>query len=356
MFTVTGHKSGRQFVVSSLEEMQELLHSGELDRSNCPAPPLPATVYAPGWANQFPPHGDKFPPFHLKKTSPFCAVYADVTTAIRTYYATDKQSELFLEFMIEKFYEEYTHWGAKGSFPQSYLSTWHQKSNAPAYCLIGQAYLHIAWDLPRVVVDCFPFGMMGQLRISEADASEHFLQTNTLFQKVFNDNVRKYEVAGMLCWPGKLLGQDAAIVRLGTHWIIAVRMTAWVLGCCLAKQTPVRQAELLNKLRLSVQSEALKAIGGKFNMVGWMGLITQPSFMFSFAGLALLAPLAELTRLTLAVRALVAALCALLVWIAYQFGVYRGTVNIAKNLGGSLQRALEELIAEARSTEKREFE
>src|SRR5439155_24995429 len=100
-----------------------------------------------------------------------------------------------------------------------------------------------AWDLPRVVVDCFPMGELERLRISESDAGEHFRATNGIFEDVLFDNFKNYKVSGIFAAGGKVLKPRSKLLNQVFIWIVATRTDAWVLGCDLAKQSAYRSAQ-----------------------------------------------------------------------------------------------------------------
>jgi len=326
------------FEQEALEECATLL-----EVRSCLPVPQDAGEWVPQWAEIFPPHGHTLPPEGLKETKPFALVYSDVTTAIRKYYAKHPEAKLFLEYLIESFYEEYLLWTAE--FPERYLSAWHRKASGRAYRLIGHAYLHIAWDLPRVVAECMPEGRLEAFQISEEDAAYHFGQANAIFRDVLHRNLRRFEVAGLVSGPGRLFSAHSAFVESMLHWIITMRMTAWLLGASLARQTAEHRAELVKLLQESVEREAHAAIKGSYKMAGWAGRIAQPAWMFSFsAGLVWLLLPGHYQGGILAVAGILASL-------AYLSAMYRGTVSIAKNFGDNLNRALGQVLEEARLTE-----
>jgi hypothetical protein len=93
---------------------------------------------------------------------------------------------------FEAFFEDYECWARTkpDDFAKKYLAMWHRKSKGRAYRLIGQAYLHIAWDLPRVVEKCYPLGELERLRISEADAIDHFRE-RIVCLRMYSTTVRR---------------------------------------------------------------------------------------------------------------------------------------------------------------------
>jgi hypothetical protein len=341
---LTGRKTGTVYTVSSVDELRDLLSAGELDGTGFSMEDFPAKPYQPQWEHDFPKTGYTIPLSGLESTEPFCIVYKDVTVAMRNYYASNKRSRLFLEKMIESFFDEYLKWADEDGFAHKYLDEWHAVSKGKAYRLVGQAYLHIAWDLPRVVLDCFPLGVNEPLRISEAEAQEHFVGTNKIFREVFEANFKKYKVAGAFAAVGVIAGSRAELQRILLYWILAIRQTAFILGCSLARQTPTRRKELLRQLEASVLYQAREAKGSPWNMVSWMGMINPPSFMFSFV------PLIFLFKY----QALVGVIVALfLLPVFYEYGLYRGTRKIAREFGRGLEIALEEVLRSARLTEIR---
>jgi hypothetical protein len=345
---VIGRKTGQTYDVSSMEDLLRLIRDGELDKSVFGFWPSPVDEWQPEWEHDFPKPGHTFPRPGLKDTEPFFLAYGSVTEAIRKYYRQFMDARLLLEFMIEAFFDEYERWNEThpDDFAREYLAAWHRGSKGRAYRLIGQAYLHITWDLPRVVEQCFPFGETEKLRISEGDAIAHFRGTNGLFLDVLYDNLKNYKVSGMFAPGGKLIEKRSYLLNSVFTWIIAIRMDAWALGCSLAKQTAAKRRELLNIQKRLIMDAASEATEGRF---GWLALIKPPAAIFALAPVFLLSERARSVLLFLLALLLVAIL-------NYASNATYRTLRIAERFAYRLHEEMRRLINSARETEIRRNE
>jgi hypothetical protein len=328
-----------------MEDLKRLIRDGELDRSVFGFWPSPATEWEPAWEHNFPKPGHTFPQKGLEDTEPFFLVYGSVTKAIRKYYRTYTDARLMLEFMIEEFFDEYERWNDRrpDDFARKYLAAWHRRSKGRAYRLIGQAYLHITWDLPRVVQRCFPLGETEKLRISEADAIDHFRGTNGLFLDVLYENLKEYKVSGMFAPGGKLIEARSHLLNSVFIWIISIRMDAWAFGCSLAKQTAAKREELLDIQKQLIMKAASEATKGRF---GWLALIKPPAAAFALPPILLLQG-----RMRFFVVSLV--ILALLGMFNYVSNARNRTLRIAERFAYRFHEDMRRLINAARETEVR---
>jgi hypothetical protein len=343
---VKGRKTGSTYRVSSMEDFQRLLRDGELDSRVFSFAGKPVDAYLPAWESVFPKPGHTFPLPGLELTEPFYIVYQGVTSAMRNYYRGHPESRLFLEFMIEKFFDEYETWpdGTPDSFARDYLRDWNKSRKGPAYRLIGQAFLHIAWDLPRVVVDCFPMGELERLRISEADAGEHFRATNGIFEDVLFENFKNYKVSGVFAAGGKALKPRSKLLNQVFIWIVATRTDAWVLGSDLAKQSEYRRAQIKKALQAAIKKSAREAQEGPF---GWMGLIKPPVLAFS------LVPIAEWPAWTKWGPLALIGVIVILYIVDALYRSFEPTLRVAERFGYLLHQELKILIEHVRDPEYR---
>lgn len=281
---VRGRLPGTSFEVSSIEDLRRLIRDNDVDPSALSFAAQAVPAYTPLWEFDFPKPGHTFPMTGLELTEPFYLTYQAVTHAIRNYYQDHPDSRLLLEFMIEAFFEEYEGWPMTepDDFAKKYLAMRHRQSKGRAYRLIGQTYLHIAWDLPRVVEKCFPLGELERLRISEADAIDHFRETNGLFEDVLYDNLKTYGVSGMFAPGGRLIERGSHLLNSVFIWIVCIRMDAFALGASLGKHHPKDRDELLEIQKQAILKAASEATKGRF---GWLALIKPPTIVLSLAPL-----------------------------------------------------------------------
>lgn len=252
-----------------------------------------------------------------------------------------------LEFMIESFFDEYERWPETrpDDFAKKYLEMWHRKSKARAYRLIGQAYLHIAWDLPRVVEKCYPLGELEQFRISEADAIDHFRGTNSLFEDVLYDNLKRYRVAGMFAPGGRLVERRSHLLNSVFIWIVCLRMDAFAFGASLGKHLPKDREELLEIQKQAILNAASEATKRRF---GWLALVKPPTIM-----LALAPAVWVMSRNVIDALLILGALIAFVTFNYVSNASYR-TLRIAERFGYGLHQEMMRIVNAARLTENTE--
>lgn len=343
---VVDEQTRKTINVTSLDQLQELVANGSLPRSAFPDTPHGGTAYVPQWEKDFPKPGFPFPQPGLASTRSFHSVYEFVTSAMRDYNKRNPSARLFLEYVIEMFFEEYLKWPDAQFNTKQYLDDWDAKSTQPAYRLIGHAYLHIAWDLPRVIQSCFPFGVHGRFGISQRDAALHFRTTNGLFPEVLDKSFSDPKIVGKFALASRFIEERSRLLNYALLWMLEIRSDAWMLGVLLGETAdPTQRARLLNNQWTGIQKASAEARQGAF---GWLALI-KPSMMLSVIAVPLIWQ-------NLWVILLFA--CAILLMMSRNYRRYRylRPLIIANKFGRVLHQEMQKILSPEGRTEIRRKE
>lgn len=168
-------------------------------------------------------------PFH---TQDFAGLYDRVTKTLREHLVTElgvgalaPPDLAWFEDLIVQFDIEFHHWNSYGPSPiRTYLTLFEDPRVSRYLRLAAHAYLHIAYDLPRVISTTL-------LRAPGSRDSKRraFLRPGPVFLKAFLMHAR----AGGFGGPGRIIGRFKPVQMLA-YWVIALRTVAWVHAEILA--------------------------------------------------------------------------------------------------------------------------
>lgn len=156
---------------------------------------------------------------------PFDIVYADVTAKmnemVRLLGTPDSN---WLSALIKAFQSERKKWDQSSDLKEyvKAISRLHSKSLR----LIGGAYLHIAYDLPRAMADEWPQTGAWSNGPTVLRASQIYLEINNVFPEVMNKNSIKYRVTGGLSFILRVKKENF-FVETAQTWIDMLRRGAW---------------------------------------------------------------------------------------------------------------------------------
>lgn len=169
-----------------------------------------------------------------EKFAPFDAVYETVTKRMRVYQNRLDQHKDWFEKLIIGFQEQRSLWDRSSPHElDGYMSKWDISQSRLKHLSIA-AYLHIAYDLPRVIANNH-----GPLDLY--DRYDVYVGAEHIFSEVLSDTARSVKVVGW--WPGllsksiavseRLFGKTNAFEVMG-QWVLKLRTTAWIHGQRLA--------------------------------------------------------------------------------------------------------------------------
>lgn len=264
-------------------------------------------------------------------TEGFRDLYDEVTKALRA--RADEIGALgvgdkhFVNFLIFGFWREYEAWKIDPAL-HPYLEKFRRRSAFKAFSVIGHAFLHMAYDLPRTCAD----SRVAQppLSIDDARKSWVFLQLRPAFDTNFAEVSRRPGVFGVLAYLGKLFSKKAPVLRIAARWIHDLRLTAWVLGEILAHhpERPRLEQQLLD----DINAAAEEVIQHRRNPVYWTAILTPATVM---AAMPLWVP-AEAIR-AYGAPALTGLVAAALLYLVV---AYWGLARVTDRLGYALYRAM----------------
>ena len=179
------------------------------------------------------------PPWDRFETStkPFRNLYNLVTDELRTYAAALPGGErgsdyIWFKYLIDGFEAEYQKWPTSPHI-RPYLTRVDQLKKASR--LVLYAYLHIAYDLPRVLADSFSEPHIpGRLRCKEI-----FATANYIFTEAFDVCSRSWSTFGVNSIPPTILkalnrSWFTSFAQAFGSWPIMLRNEAWDLAQRLA--------------------------------------------------------------------------------------------------------------------------
>lgn len=105
--------------------------------------------------------------------------------------------------------------------------------------LVTSAYLHMAYDLPRVTANNWPRLAGAGLAISDATGTDIYFKLKDVFPDTFLSVARDFNVTGYFGFLFRALPQDA--VQAGSLWIQHLRSMAWLHAQRLAEDPAGRQ-------------------------------------------------------------------------------------------------------------------
>jgi hypothetical protein len=178
-----------------------------------------------------------------ESTQPFRSLYGRVTFSLLNYAASlaggsHGTDYLWFKYLVDGFEAEYQKW-ATNPHMRSYLERTDELSKAGR--LVLYAYLHIAYDLPRVIADSLLTGNApARIRCKQI-----FARADFTFIEAFGYCSRIWSIFGVYSIPlkclytvnGSLFDQFVEIVG---KWPLVLRNEAWDLGERLAS-APNRQ-------------------------------------------------------------------------------------------------------------------
>jgi len=206
-----------------------------------------------------------WPPF-AESTDGFKRVYEEVTKRMREFQAAQSETEAeWIDLWIVGFQEEFDSW-ATSPRVREYLEMVHTRAKASsrwsdALRLVGYVYLHVVYDLPRVLA-VFLLGKSPQVR---GRARAVFREMRPLVVDALETKLIDPQVVGSAVgWIGKFRfirrGDIYRSVMIGLgEWISFLRNEAWLNAETIADGHGYRQ-QLEKDLwkQITIQSQALR--------------------------------------------------------------------------------------------------
>ncbi|MET0984306.1 MAG: hypothetical protein ABW034_02755 [Steroidobacteraceae bacterium] len=157
--------------------------------------------------------------------------------------------------IITGFTHEFAQWPSAPSGPiRDYLDCLENRNVSSAFRVAGHAFLHVAYDLPRVIAD----NLAGKGPADRMRLRSMFLRPNPVFRELFMDQVRQ----GLMGFFARPLGylKPAEIL---SYWLLTLRTVAWIHAETLVDAgagRPTLEQQLAHGL-LNAAQESLKVKG-----------------------------------------------------------------------------------------------
>jgi hypothetical protein len=192
-------------------------------------------------------------------TAAFAAMYEEVTARLQRYKARlpEENEREWLDYLINGFSVEYRSWKTS-LIARDYLELLDEYANGnQALLLTGHVYLHISYDLPRVMAASF-----SRLTLTRSRSREIFRKMAPIFIDSFERFIRRESfLRGVVALAAtalkKLLPRrkTRALITIAGQFIHTLRSAAWLNAVNLATCTAPRMyaAELWDKVEQQVR-------------------------------------------------------------------------------------------------------
>jgi len=247
----------------------------------------------------------------------FDLLYHAVTAEIAATTASNwrfSECDAWIEVLVSRF------WIERGTWPISPLdkspALTRDYFSAASHLRLGIlritacAFLHISYDLPRVIASEWPGSGNWEHGPTETEAEGAYTALESIFPVVATAAIKQRDIVGL---PSLILGRiPYVLIRIASCWIFRLRLAAWSHARVL-QSAPNRPAIEIRMLRAMTA-----AINDVKNLAPWsVGLLGPPNeAIFDISGLAAVAVgVGEIKLASLVV--LVGAACLFLLHVAH---------------------------------------
>ena len=198
----------------------------------------------------------------------------------RSAHRVDDECREWLEALITGFQSERGDWDKDEAGLEGYWAACTQLKLQILH-LTACAYLHVSYDLPRVIADNWPGADC--VVPTEVAGTLCFFDLAPVFDEAFRKAARQYDAIGVFSIFTRFLPIDA--VSIASNWVLNLRSTAWSHAFVLHKEPDLRS------LREIKMREAMSAaLWNVSNLKPWTGLLSSPDMRLhspASAGLSL---------------------------------------------------------------------
>lgn len=233
-----------------------------------------------------------------EETRSFSLLYAEVTESLEDYVDhplnPDKlnfNEKAWFKYLIESFHAYYQEWG-KNKEPRfiRYLNHFRGWLTPTVLKLVGHVYLHIAYDMPRVIAESLsndqhpymyqdPLGREVPVMYNRVRPRGIYQKQSPVFLELAERSFRKYKITGPIGFLSKIVPKRLSLFRVLGNWIVGLRMTAWVHGEIL-RDSPKRQRQQLeSNLLYAVNQAAEDVVGHRWNPLWWPSRLQPPELL-----------------------------------------------------------------------------
>jgi hypothetical protein len=223
-------------------------------------------------ANQISP----WAPFE-KSTASFLALYTEVTERSRrvmTRFVPEEQR--WIDSLMEGFLDKYKQWKYDGVV-RDYLERLDDaaggKTKDEALLVVGHAYLHICYDLPRTIAETLP-----RFRIDDERAGWVFRQLAPIFADAFWERIRKqpsilgwYRTVFWFLRPALSRSKMRTILELASAYVIDLRSIALINGLRLKDHRGAHRRHLEDLIWIGIDIQS-RLVSQSSDVTEWLRL------------------------------------------------------------------------------------
>lgn len=219
-----------------------------------------------------------------KRTEPFKLLYDEVSNVMKDGGAKlSSEERAWLEYLIAAFKRNYEAWEFKAEL-RDYLLRIEKRSLFRVYDLIGHAYLHVAYDLPRVIADSHSNTRPGGSSFDELElkipqsidmdrARPIYLGFGPRFLELMEKSSKKWAVAGWFSLTKLIPGRNSLMRTFG-YWVVSLRTVAWIHADSLREASDRKALE--GKLLQAIKDAADAVDGQRWNPFAWLSRLFPP--------------------------------------------------------------------------------
>jgi hypothetical protein len=301
-------------------------------------PALATPSWPPGWPARLPIGWEPAPANVAGQTGPFLLLYETVTAEIRGHAVGrlwNPDEALFFDCLIAGFYQEYLKWPS-GPVTDEYLELFH-RSSFRALAVVAHAYLHLAYDMPRVLADTFR-ALPGPVR---TDVSPRYLDLQDGLKRVLDDAGSDRQIMGVIVLAlGWLPGRSHFLDVFG-NWILVLRSNAFLHAEILAARGAQRANDESHLLDSVYRAASQVVTDHPRNPIAWLGSLRTWHLVGVMTPLVVFAQVTRVGVVGLSWWMLVgAAIGLLVVAAAWLWVVDAWLASFADELGRAIQRAI----------------
>jgi hypothetical protein len=181
---------------------------------------------------------------------------------------SDDEKKWF-RFLIDNFRTEFNAWGGKAEL-EPYFQ--HFSRGSKPYRAMGGAYLHISYDLSRVIADSLKSNQAFSFGLAHARARGLFLLQAPIFFHLVEECGKNPRIFGLpFAWINRICGARCRFSLAGVigNWILALRTTAWVHGEILNDSSTWDRTYLEYRILDGIISAARHVARNRTDVLAW---------------------------------------------------------------------------------------
>ncbi len=153
----------------------------------------------------------------------------------------------------------------------NYLEDVERKANGRKWLkLIGHAYLHISYDLPRVIART----LRERPELDRHNARHLYEDLRDTFSESWVELAGNSQVLGPVAWIGRLLPREC--LEASIHYVLSLRYQAWSNAEVIHGSVPGDDVNRLEAELLEWTEYYLKEVPRSWNPIRWIAKLQAP--------------------------------------------------------------------------------